>query len=250
MSEFLLETRGLVKAFKGFLAVAQVDLKVRRGIIHALIGPNGSGKTTVFNLVTKVLEPTRGRIFFKGKDITVEKPARVASMGIVRSFQISAIFPHLSVLENVRVSLQRKLKNSYYFWESERSLNVLDQRAHELLDAVGLAQNKDMLAVELPYGRKRALEIATTLAMDPELLLLDEPTSGMGHEDVDRITDLIKTVSANRTTLMIEHNLSVVSKLADVITVLLQGEVLAEGDYNTISENPQVKEAYLGTRNE
>jgi branched-chain amino acid transport system ATP-binding protein len=250
MSEVLLETRGLVKAFKGFLAVAEVDLKVQRGHIHALIGPNGSGKTTVFNLVTKVLEPTKGRIFFKGKDITVEKPARVARMGIVRSFQISAIFPHLSVLENVRVSLQRKLKNSYCFWESERSLNVLDQRAHELLEAVGLAQNKDMLAVELPYGRKRALEIATTLAMDPELLLLDEPTSGMGHEDVDRITDLIKRVSANRTTLMIEHNLSVVSKLADIITVLLQGEVLAEGDYNTISENPQVKEAYLGTRNE
>jgi branched-chain amino acid transport system ATP-binding protein len=250
MSEVLLETRGLVKAFKGFLAVAEVDLKVQRGHIHALIGPNGSGKTTVFNLVTKVLEPTKGRIFFKGKDITVEKPARVARMGIVRSFQISAIFPHLSVLENVRVSLQRKLKNSYCFWESERSLNVLDQPAHELLEAVGLAQNKDMLAVELPYGRKRALEIATTLAMDPELLLLDEPTSGMGHEDVDRITDLIKRVSANRTTLMIEHNLSVVSKLADVITVLLQGEVLAEGDYNTISENRRVKEAYLGTCNE
>lgn len=250
MPEVLLETRGLVKAFKGFLAVADVDLKVQRGQIHALIGPNGSGKTTVFNLVTKFLEPTKGQILFKGEDITAEKPARLARRGMVRSFQISAIFPHLSVLENVRVALQRKLRNSYRFWQSERSLDALDQRALELLEAVGLTQNKELLAVELPYGRKRALEIATTLAMEPELLLLDEPTQGMGHGDIDRITDLIKRVSANRTTFLIEHNLSVVAKLADHITVLSQGAVLAEGDYNTVSEDPTVKEAYLGTSHE
>jgi len=250
MPEVLLETRGLVKAFKGFLAVADVDLKVQRGQIHALIGPNGSGKTTVFNLVTKFLEPTKGQILFKGEDITAEKPARLARRGMVRSFQISAIFPHLSVLENVRVALQRKLRNSYRFWQSERSLDALDQRALELLEAVGLTQNKELLAVELPYGRKRALEIATTLAMEPELLLLDEPTQGMGHGDIDRIADLIKRVSANRTTFLIEHNLSVVAKLADHITVLSQGAVLAEGDYNTVSEDPTVKEAYLGTSHE
>jgi len=247
MSEVILETCGLSKAFKGFLAVAEVDLKIRKGSIHALIGPNGSGKTTIFNLVTKFLEPTNGQIFFKGEDITAAKPARVARMGMVRSFQISAIFPHLSVLENVRVSLQRKLSNSFYFWQSEHSLHALDQRAMELLSAVALAEDKDTLAVELPYGRKRALEIATTLAMDPELLLLDEPTSGMGREDVDRTTDLIRRVSADRTTLLIEHNLSVVAKLAEVITVLSHGVILAEGDYSTVSEHPGVKEAYLGT---
>jgi len=247
MSDILLETRGLVKAFKGFLAVSNVDLKVEQGCIHALIGPNGSGKTTVFNLVTRFLEPTKGQIFFRGEDITSEKPAKVARRGIVRSFQISAIFPHLLVIENVRVSLQRKLKNPYCFWKSDRSLNELDNRALELLDAVGLAQYRDMMAVELPYGHKRALEIATTLALDPELLLLDEPTQGMGQEDVDRISDLIKRVSRNRTTFLIEHNLSVVAKLADFITVLSRGEVLAEGDYSTVSEHPGVKEAYLGT---
>jgi len=246
-NNYILEAKNLVKEFKGFVAVNDVSLKVRRGAIHGLIGPNGAGKTTVFNMLTKFLMPTRGSIFFKGEDITHEKPARVARRGLVRSFQISSVFPHLTVLENVRIGLQRRLKGpSFEFWRSEAALDSLNQRALELLAQVGLESYPDVVAVELPYGRKRALEIATTLAMDPELLLLDEPTQGMGHEDVDRVKDLIRKVAADRTVLMVEHNMSVVSDLCCVITVLQRGSVLAEGNYAEVSENPQVLEAYMG----
>ena len=245
--EIILETRGLTKEFKGFVAVRDVSLKVRRGSIHALIGPNGAGKTTCFNLLTHFLEPTRGQIFFKGREITGSPPARIARMGLVRSFQISAVFPHLTVLENVRVALQRKRGASFDFWKSEKILKALDEPARELIEAVGLAEFEETVAVELPYGRKRALEIATTLALDPEMMLLDEPTAGMTHSDVQRITALIKRVSANRTVLMVEHNLSVVSTLSDKITVLQRGEILAEGNYAAVSKNPQVVEAYLGS---
>ncbi|MFZ5512147.1 MAG: ABC transporter ATP-binding protein [Pseudomonadota bacterium] len=248
--DYILETRGLVKEFKGFVAVNDVNLKVRRGHIHALIGPNGAGKTTVFNLLTKFLSPTRGTILYKGEDITHEKPAQIARRGIVRSFQISAVFPHLTVLENVRIALQRKLGTSFHFWRSETSLNVLNDRARELLSYVGLEGFASMVTVELPYGRKRALEIATTLALEPELLLLDEPTQGMGHEDVDRVKQLIKKVSANRTVLMVEHNMNVVSGISDMITVLARGAVLAEGPYAEVSRNPQVIEAYMGSATE
>jgi branched-chain amino acid transport system ATP-binding protein len=244
--EIVLETRGLTKEFKGFVAVKDVSLKVRRGSIHALIGPNGAGKTTCFNLLTHFLEPTRGQIFFKGKEITGSPPARIARMGLVRSFQISAVFPHLSVLENVRVALQRKRGASFDFWRSARVLDELNAAARELIAAVNLSEFEAHVAVELPYGRKRALEIATTLALDPDMMLLDEPTAGMTHEDVERISALIKRVSANRTVLMVEHNLSVVSTLSDTITVLARGEILAEGDYAAVSKNPQVVEAYLG----
>jgi branched-chain amino acid transport system ATP-binding protein len=242
----ILETRGLTKEFKGFVAVNGVSLKVRRGSIHALIGPNGAGKTTCFNLLTHFLEPTRGQIFFNDRDITGSPPARIARMGLVRSFQISAVFPHLTVLENVRVALQRKRGHSFDFWRSERVLDRLQSSARELIEAVGLAEFESTVAVELPYGRKRALEIATTLALDPEMMLLDEPTAGMTHSDVDRIAALIKRVSANRTVLMVEHNLSVVSTISDRITVLQRGEILAEGDYAAVSRHPQVIEAYLG----
>ncbi|HEX5766656.1 MAG TPA: ABC transporter ATP-binding protein [Burkholderiales bacterium] len=244
--DIILETRGLTKEFKGFVAVKDVSLKVRRGTIHALIGPNGAGKTTCFNLLTHFLEPTRGQIFFKGREITGSPPARIARMGLVRSFQISAVFPHLTVLENVRIALQAKRGRSFDFWRSERMLERLNAAADELIDAVGLKEFSRTVAVELPYGRKRALEIATTLALDPEMMLLDEPTAGMTHEDVERIAALIKRVSANRTVLMVEHNLSVVSTLSDTITVLQRGEILAEGDYASVSKNPQVVEAYLG----
>ena len=244
--ETILETRGLTKEFKGFVAVKDVSLKVRRGSIHALIGPNGAGKTTCFNLLTHFLEPTRGQIFFKGREITGSPPARIARMGLVRSFQISAVFPHLTVLENVRVALQRKRGASFDFWQSEKILKALDEPARELIAAVGLSDFGETVAVELPYGRKRALEIATTLALDPEMMLLDEPTAGMTHADVERITALIKKVSANRTVLMVEHNLSVVANLSDRITVLTRGRVLAEGDYDTVSNNPEVREAYMG----
>ena len=243
----ILETRGLTKEFKGFVAVREVGLKVRRGTIHPLIGPNGAGKTTCFNLLTKFLEPTAGTIVYNGVDITREKPAEIARRGTIRSFQISAVFPHLTVLENVRVALQRKLGNSFYFWQSERVLSALNSQALELLEAVDLAGFADTVTVELPYGRKRALEIATTLAMDPALMLLDEPTAGMGHEDVNRVTQLIRTVAKGRTVLMVEHNMSVVSGISDTITVLQRGSILAEGPYAEVSKNPQVMEAYMGT---
>ena len=244
--DIILETRGLTKEFKGFVAVRDVSIRVRRGSIHALIGPNGAGKTTCFNLLTHFLSPTRGQIFFNGREITGSRPATIARMGLVRSFQISAVFPHLSVLENVRIALQRKRGHSFDFWKSDETLTQLDARARDLIDAVGLTEFVERTAVELPYGRKRALEIATTLALDPEMMLLDEPTAGMGHEDVQRIAALIKRVAANRTVLMVEHNLSVVSTLSHTITVLQRGEILAEGDYATVSKNPQVVEAYLG----
>ncbi len=246
-ADVVLATDGLTKEFKGFVAVKNVCLKVARGSIHALIGPNGAGKSTCFNLLTKFLEPSGGTIRFNGRDITREAPAQIARRGVVRSFQISAVFPHLTVLENVRVALQRKLGTSFHFWRSERSLDVLNGRAEELLAEVGLEGFAGMATVDLPYGRKRALEIATTLALDPELMLLDEPTQGMGHEDVDRVMQLIKKVSANRSILMVEHNMKVVSGISDRITVLARGAVLAEGSYAEVSANPAVIEAYMGS---
>lgn len=246
-ADHILATQGLTKEFKGFVAVDGVDLKVRRGSIHALIGPNGAGKTTCFNLLTKFLDPTRGSITYNGSDITGLKPAEVARLGLVRSFQISAVFPHLTVLENVRIALQRQRGESFDFWRSEKVLDAYNGRALELIEAVGLQDFSRSRAVELPYGRKRALEIATTIALEPELLLLDEPTAGMTAEDVGRITDLIGRVAKDRTVLMVEHNLSVVSTLSNTITVLARGQVLAEGDYATVSKDPRVLEAYIGT---
>ena len=244
--DLILETRGLTKEFKGFAAVSDVNLRVQRGHIHALIGPNGAGKTTVFNLLTKFLQPSSGTIHFNGLDISREEPAQIARRGVIRSFQISATFGHMTAMENVRVALQRKLGTSFHFWRTEASLHALNARALELLEAVDLASYARTLAAEMPYGRKRALEIATTLALDPELMLLDEPTQGMGHEDVDRVVDLIRKVSANRTVLMVEHNLSVVETLSDRITVLQRGQILAEGNYAEVSQDPRVLEAYVG----
>jgi branched-chain amino acid transport system ATP-binding protein len=247
MPDVILETRDLTKEFKGFTAVNQVSLQVQRGHIHALIGPNGAGKTTCFNLLTKFLSPSAGRILFNGTDITALKPAQIARMGIIRSFQISAVFPHLTVMENVRIGLQRALGTSFYFWRSEKTLNQLNDRAMALLAEVDLEQFADTITSDLPYGRKRALEIATTLGMEPELMLLDEPTQGMGHEDVHRVTALIKKVASGRTILMVEHNMNVVSGICDRISVLQRGAVLAEGSYADVSRNPQVIEAYMGS---
>jgi branched-chain amino acid transport system ATP-binding protein len=247
MSDVVLETKQLTKEFKGFTAVNNVSLRVERGHIHALIGPNGAGKTTCFNLLTKFLVPTSGQILFNGRDITMAQPAQIARQGIIRSFQISAVFPHLTVLENVRIGLQRPIGDSFHFWKSEKKLNALNDRAMQLLAEVDLEKFADTMTVDLPYGRKRALEIATTLAMEPELMLLDEPTQGMGHEDVHRVTALIKKVAVGRTILMVEHNMSVVSGICDRISVLQRGAVLAEGTYNEVSSNPQVMEAYMGT---
>lgn len=245
--DYILQTRGLTKEFRGFTAVNEVNLNVRRGHIHALIGPNGAGKTTCFNLLTKFLVPTRGEILFNGTNITREKSEAIARKGIVRSFQISAVFPNLTVLENVRIALQRQLGTSFHFWCSGKSLNQLNSKAIELLASVGLEEYGPMRTGDLPYGRKRALEIATTLALEPELMLLDEPTQGMGHEDVERVMKLIKKVSENRTILMVEHNMKVVSGICDQITVLARGATLAEGSYDVVSRNSVVIEAYMGS---
>jgi branched-chain amino acid transport system ATP-binding protein len=247
MSDIILQTEGLTKEFRGFVAVNDVALRVQRGQIHALIGPNGAGKTTCFNLLTKFLSPTRGKIAFNGIDITGDRPAQIARRGIIRSFQISAVFPHLTVLENVRIGLQRPTGLSFHFWRSERCLDQLNERAQQLLEEVDLGEFANEITASLPYGRKRALEIATTLAMEPELMLLDEPTQGMGHEDVERVTQLIKRVGVGRTILMVEHNMGVVSKIADTITVLARGAMLAEGNYEQVSRDPLVMEAYMGT---
>jgi branched-chain amino acid transport system ATP-binding protein len=245
-SDTILETKGLSKSFTGFNAVSNVDLKVQRGSIHALIGPNGAGKTTCFNLLTKFLEPSAGTILFNGIDVTNDSPEQVAKRGVIRSFQICSVFPNLSALENVRIGLQRRQGTAYCFWRSESTLRRLDERAMELLERVDLAHHAGVLASDLSYGRKRALELATTLGMEPEFMLLDEPTQGMGHEDVGRVTELIKRASVGRTVLMVEHNMKVVASIADRITVLQRGEILADGTYDQVSIDPQVMEAYMG----
>lgn len=247
MADAILETDGLTKEFRGFVAVSDVTLRVDRGTIHGLIGPNGAGKTTCFNLLTKFLQPSRGSIRYEGRDITRMKPADVARLGLVRSFQISAVFAHLSVLENVRIALQRSRGASFDFWRSDRVLRSYDERARELLADVGLTEFAGEAAGSLPYGRKRALEIATTLALEPRMMLLDEPTAGMAHEDVDRIIALVRRVAAGRTVLLVEHNMKVVSGLCDRITVLARGQVLAEGDYASVARDPAVIEAYMGS---
>ncbi|MDF1749696.1 MAG: ABC transporter ATP-binding protein [Alphaproteobacteria bacterium] len=246
MSDYILETQGLGKAFGGFMAVKDVALKVRPNTVHALIGPNGAGKTTVFNLLTKFMPPTSGHIYFKGKEITQMTPVQVARLGLVRSFQISAVFSGLTVFENLRVALARPLGLSFKFWRSLDSLKSTDARANELIEAVGLTEFRDTRAADLAYGRKRALELATTLALDPELVLLDEPMAGLGQEDIAGISKLIQALKADRTVIMVEHNLSVVADLSDTITVLQRGEILAEGDYASVSSDKRVIEAYLG----
>ena len=245
-TEHVIETRHLTKEFLGFVAVNDVNLKVKRHTIHAIIGPNGAGKSTCFNLITKFLTPTKGEILFNGTDITRQSSAQIAREGVVRSFQISAVFPHMTVLENVRIGLQRRLGTTFHFWKSDKTLDILNDRVLDALEKVGLAEFADEQAVSLPYGRKRALEIATTVAMNPEVMLLDEPTQGMGHEDVERVTELIQKVAVGRTVIMVEHNMNVVANIADTISVLQRGEVIAEGNYETVSQNPQVMEAYMG----
>jgi branched-chain amino acid transport system ATP-binding protein len=242
----ILEAAGLTKEFGGFVAVNNVNLTVERGSVHALIGPNGAGKTTLFNLLTKFLQPTRGAIRYQGRDITRMQPADIARLGLVRSFQISAVFPHMTALENVRIALQRRRGDSFDFWRSEKVLSKFDGEGAALLADVGLTEFSDIRASDLSYGRKRALEIATTLALNPEMLLLDEPMAGMAQEDIERISALIRRISKNRTILMVEHNLSVVASLSNRITVLARGKVLAEGDYAAVSKDPRVIEAYIG----
>ncbi|CCF20613.1 putative branched-chain amino acid transport system ATP-binding protein [Pseudorhizobium banfieldiae] len=243
----VLSARGLTKVFGAFAAVKDVDLDVHHARVHALIGPNGAGKTTVFNLLTKFLQPSAGTINLLGTDITNTAPDKVARMGLVRSFQISAVFPHLTVLDNVRVALQRPNNLATQFWLPMSSLDRLNQRAEELLAAVGLADARNTVAADLSYGRKRVLEIATTLALDPKVLLLDEPMAGMGQEDIGTVSSIIRNVAKERAVLMVEHNLSVVADICHHVTVLQRGEILAEGDYATVSQDPRVRTAYMGT---
>jgi branched-chain amino acid transport system ATP-binding protein len=245
-TDSVLETRGLRKEFNGFVAVSGVDLKVRRGQIHALIGANGAGKTTCFNLLTKFLQPSSGSIYFDGEDITATAPEDLVQRGLVRSFQISSVFPNLTALENVRLGLQRPMGLTYQFWRNKNVLDALNNRAMKALEKVGLTDLAQVRAAELPYGRKRALELATTLAVEPKVMLLDEPTQGMGHEDVGRITALIKKVAVGRTVLMVEHNMKVVAGICDRITVMQRGEILAEGTYEEMASNPRVRESYMG----
>lgn len=245
-TDYILRAEGLTKQFLGFYAVNNVNLKVRRHSVHALIGPNGAGKTTCFNLLTTFIKPSAGTIHFNGIPIHASHPAAVAEKGLIRSFQISAVFGQLSVLENVRVALQRKSRWNYAFWRSQDVLNALNDRAHELLNMVGLGTWADIPASDLPYGHKRVLELATTLALDPELILLDEPMAGLGHEDIGPITQLIKRVAVGRTVLMVEHNMKVIAELCDQVTVLQSGQILAEGHYDDVSSDPRVIDAYVG----
>ncbi|MHB0952424.1 MAG: ABC transporter ATP-binding protein [Allorhizobium sp.] len=243
----VLSARGLRRDFGGFTAVRNVDLDVHDASVHALIGPNGAGKTTVFNLLTKFLQPTSGKITLLGNEITNTQPDKVARMGLVRSFQISAVFPHLTVLDNVRVALQRPNNLAHQFWRPLSALEALNERADALLDTVGLTKERNAIAADLSYGRKRVLEIATTLALDPKVLLLDEPMAGMGQEDIGVIANLIRDVARDRAVLMVEHNLSVVADICHHVTVLQRGEILAAGDYDTVSSDPRVRVAYMGT---
>lgn len=244
--KYSLQAKGLSKSFGQFVAVNNVNLNVGVSGVHGIIGPNGAGKTTVFNLLTKVLSPTSGTIWFQGQDITSLGPVAVARLGIVRSFQISAVFPNLTVIQNIEVALQRQAGLASQFWRSRAVLESLRKPALELLGLVNLQPFANAPAKSLSYGRKRTLEIAATLALEPKLLLLDEPMAGMGHEDIARISDLIRSLSNKYSIVMIEHNLSVVSDICNSITVLARGEVIAEGSYNVVSKNPAVREAYIG----
>jgi len=246
MDDIILEARQLSRQFGGFYAVKNVDLRVRRHSVHALIGPNGAGKTTCFNLLTTFLRPSAGQVIFNGRDISRSDPASVAMAGLIRSFQISAVFGQMTALENVRVALQKKAGGSFAFWRPASVLKSLDARAMELLERVGLTRWRDTLAGELPYGRKRALELATTIAMDPEMILLDEPMAGLGHEDIGPVVALIRDAAKGRTVLMVEHNMKVIAQLCDRVTVLQAGQVLAEGSYDEVSKDARVIEAYVG----
>jgi branched-chain amino acid transport system ATP-binding protein len=248
--DFILEATGLSKQFRGFYAVKNVSLRVRRHTIHALIGPNGAGKTTCFNLLTTFLPPSAGTIVFNGENISASDPATVAAKGLVRSFQISAVFGQMTVLENIRVALQRKVGVTYAFWRKDSSLKVLNARALELIEMVGLTKYVDTPAVSLSYGRKRVLELATTMALEPEMLLLDEPMAGLGHEDIGPVIQIIREFAKGRTVLMVEHNMKVIAELCDRVTVLQSGEILAEGTYEEVSRDPAVIEAYVGGAND
>ncbi|GAA1819471.1 ABC transporter ATP-binding protein [Actinomadura chokoriensis] len=242
----VLRARGLVREFRGFRAVDGVDLDIGEGTVHALVGPNGAGKTTLFNLLTGFLKPTAGSVRLGRHELAGRSPERIARLGLARSFQITSLFAELTPRQHVELALAGRTGLGWRFWRSDRALGRYSDRAAELLGQVGLGDHADIAAGALAYGRKRALELALALALDPKVLLLDEPTAGMGVEDVGRTVDLIKKVRAGRTVVLVEHNMSVVSSLADRVTVLQHGQVLVEGPYAEIRHDPRVVTAYLG----
>jgi branched-chain amino acid transport system ATP-binding protein len=242
----IISTLGLRKEFRGFAAVQGVDLQVEEGNVHALVGPNGAGKTTLFNLLGGFLAPSAGRVEIGGRDVTGLPPERIARLGVARSFQITSLFPALSARQHVELALQARTGLGWRFWRSDRQLDRFRDRSLELLGEVGLTEVAEVPAASLAYGRKRALELAVALALEPRVLLLDEPTAGMGVEDVDRTVDLVRRVARGRTVVLVEHNMSVVATLADVVTVLQQGRVLVEGPYHEVRHDPRVITAYLG----
>jgi len=242
----MLRTRGLVREFSGFVAVNGVDLEVAAGTVHALVGPNGAGKTTLFNLLTGFLKPTGGRIELDGEDVTGLRPERIAQRGVARSFQITSLFEELTLVEHVELALQGRDGRGYRFWRSDKALRAYRAETDDLLDQVGLTAHAYKPAGSLAYGQKRALELALALALSPRLLLLDEPTAGMGVEDVARTVELIRRVRADRTVVLVEHNMKVVGDLTDRVTVLQFGKILAEGPYEEVRNDPRVITAYLG----
>ncbi|WP_326564227.1 ABC transporter ATP-binding protein [Micromonospora peucetia] len=242
----LLSARGLTRDFRGFRAVDGVDVDIAAESVHALVGPNGAGKTTLFNLLTGFLRPSGGRIELAGRDITGLPPERIARLGVARSFQITSLFPQLSAREHVELALQSPSGLGWRFWRSAKLMRRYTERAGELLNMVGLAELSEAPAEALAYGRKRALELAIALALDPKVLLLDEPTAGMGLEDVDRTVELVSRVRQGRTVVLVEHNMSVVGRLADTVTVLQAGKVLVEGPYEQVRADERVITAYLG----
>jgi branched-chain amino acid transport system ATP-binding protein len=243
---YAVETRALHKHFAGFRAVNGVELRLEAGLVHALVGPNGAGKTSLFNLLTGFLRPTSGHVLIFGDDVTGERPDEIAKRGVARSFQVTSLFEELSVVEHVALALQSRTGLGYGFWRDESALRQFDARARELLAEVGLAGVAEEPVRHLPYGQKRALELALALALEPKLLLLDEPTAGMGAEDVERTIALIARLRAGRTVVLVEHNMGVVGQLADNVIVLQQGKVIAEGPYQTVRADPAVVAAYLG----
>jgi branched-chain amino acid transport system ATP-binding protein len=242
----VVETRGVTKEFAGFRAVNGVDLRLEAGRVHALVGPNGAGKTSLFNLLTGFLKPTSGEIHIFGRDATELRPDEIARLGVARSFQITSLFEQLSVLEHVLLALQSASGSGRSFWSSEQALRRFVPRGRELLAEVGLAGVAERPASSLPYGQKRALELALALALEPRLLLLDEPTSGMGLEDVGRTIALVRMVAAGRTVVLVEHNMGVVAELAERVIVMQQGRIIADGPYSTVRRDPAVIAAYLG----
>ena len=249
MGDVILETRGLRKEFDALVAVDDVDIRIEAGAFHSIIGPNGAGKTTLFNLISGTMQPTRGKVLYKGEDITRLHAHRAIHLGIGRSFQITNLFPNLTVLENVRLAAQAMGRDNFHIWRSHRKFASYLDRAAEVLDLVGLADRAPFLARTLPHGDQRKLELGMILAPDPEVLMLDEPTAGMAAEQVPDLMRLIASIqeAGDKTVVLVEHNMNVVMSASDRITVMHRGSVLTEGSPEEVAADENVQTAYLGS---